>query len=96
MGIVSQLPSFHLFIHRVLTKLSDEVLPHGVNYCQLQLLFVWLYTDRLSLRILQAVDATHAGLAGGFGVRFLSRTLPSRYRGEQLGRVLDCDLEYAC
>ena len=37
-GIVSQLPSFHLSIHRVLTKLSYRVMPYGDYSCQLQLL----------------------------------------------------------
>ena len=40
-GIMYQLPSFHLFIHQVLTKLSNRVMPYGENYCQLQLLFVF-------------------------------------------------------
>lgn len=40
MGIMSQLPSSHLFIHRVLAKLSNRVVPYGVNYRKLQLLFV--------------------------------------------------------
>ena len=40
-GIMYQLPSFHLFIHQVLTKLSNRVMPYGVNYRQLQLLFVF-------------------------------------------------------
>lgn len=39
-GIVSQLPSSHLLIHRVLAKLSNRVMPYGENYCKLQLLFV--------------------------------------------------------
>ena len=39
-GSVSQLPSSHLFIHRVPAKLSNGVLPHGGNPCRLQLLFV--------------------------------------------------------
>ena len=39
-GILSQLPSSHLFIHRVLAKLSNRVMPYGVNYRKLQLLFV--------------------------------------------------------
>ena len=44
MGIVSQLPSSHLPIHRVLTKLSNGIASHGENYCQLQLLFLWIIT----------------------------------------------------
>lgn len=44
MGIVSQLPSSHLSIHRVLAKLSDGIISHGVNYCQLQFLFLWIIT----------------------------------------------------
>ena len=39
-GSVSQLPSSHLFIHRVPTKLSNGVMLHGENPCRLQLLFV--------------------------------------------------------
>ena len=39
-GSVSQLPSSHLFIHRVPAKLSNGVMPHGGNPCRLQLLFV--------------------------------------------------------
>jgi len=35
-----QLPSSHLFIHRVPAKLSNRVMPYGENFCQLQLLFV--------------------------------------------------------
>jgi hypothetical protein len=49
-GIMSQLPSFHLLIHRVLTKLSYKVVPHGENCCQLQLLFVLILTDQFRLR----------------------------------------------
>ena len=49
-GLVAQLPSSHLFIHRVLTKLSYEVVPHGVNFCQLQLLFVLTLTDQFHMR----------------------------------------------
>ena len=41
-GIVSQLPSSHLSIHRVPAKLSNRVMPYGENYCMLQLLFVFL------------------------------------------------------
>lgn len=43
-GIGSQLPSSHLSIHRVLAKLSDGIISHGVNYCQLQFLFLWIIT----------------------------------------------------
>ena len=39
MGIMSQLPSFHLLIHRVPAKLFIRVMPYGENFCQLQLLF---------------------------------------------------------
>ena len=39
-GIAYQLPSSHLFIHRVPAKLSNRVMPYGENYCKLQLLFV--------------------------------------------------------
>ena len=44
-GIVSQLPSYHLFIHWVPTKLSNRVMPYGGNFCRLQLLFVFDFTD---------------------------------------------------
>ena len=40
-GIVSQLPSSHLSIHRVPAKLSNRVMPYGENYCKLLLLFVF-------------------------------------------------------
>ena len=40
-GILYQLPSSHLFIHRVPAKLSNRVMPYGGNYCKLQLLFVF-------------------------------------------------------
>ena len=43
---MSQLPSSHLLIHRVLAKLSNRVMPYGENYCPLQLLFVFFdFTD---------------------------------------------------
>ena len=60
-GIMSQLPSSHLFIHRVLAKLSNRVMPYGGNSRQLQLLFVfdfywpsrstryWLISGRFTL-----------------------------------------------
>ena len=38
-GIVYQLPSSHLLIHRVLAKLSNRIMPYGGNYCKLPLLF---------------------------------------------------------
>lgn len=41
--IVSQLPSSHLFIHRVPTKLSNGSVSHGENYRWLQLLFFRSY-----------------------------------------------------
>ena len=44
-GIMSQLPSSHLFIHWVPAKLSNKVMPYGKNYCQLQLLFVFVCTS---------------------------------------------------
>lgn len=40
-GIVFQLPSSHLSIHRVSAKLSNRVMPYRENYCKLQLLFVF-------------------------------------------------------
>lgn len=39
MGIMSQLPSSHLSIHRVPAKLSNGVMPHGEYHCWLRLLF---------------------------------------------------------
>lgn len=44
-GIAYQLPSSHLFIHRVPAKLSNRVLPYGVNYCQLQLSLMKTVSD---------------------------------------------------
>ena len=44
-GIVYQLPSYHLLIHWVPTKLSNRVMPYGGNFCRLQLLFVFDFTD---------------------------------------------------
>ena len=44
-GIVCQLPSSHLLIHWVPAKLSNRGIPYGENYCQLQLLFVFIVTD---------------------------------------------------
>ena len=52
MGIMSQLPSSHLSIHRVLTKLSNGIASHGVNYCQLQLLYLWIITGLLPCMVL--------------------------------------------
>ena len=50
MGIVSQLPSSHLSIHRVPAKLLAGVMPHGVNCHWLQLLFFpELLTDQTFL-----------------------------------------------
>lgn len=51
-GIGSQLPSSHLSIHRVLTKLSNGIASHGVNYCQLQLLFLWIITGLFPCMVL--------------------------------------------
>ena len=39
-GSMSQLPSYHLFIHRVPAKLLNGVTLHGINSCRLQLMFV--------------------------------------------------------
>ena len=39
-GILSQLPSSHLSIHRVPAKLTNRVMPYGENSCRLRLLFV--------------------------------------------------------
>ena len=87
-GIVSQLPSSHLLIHWVPAKLSNGVMPHGENSCQLQLLFLFDYLLTY-LGITQhcfAVDALLCFLRWSccwciaFGrcilFRFLSRTLP--------------------
>ena len=52
MGIVSQLPSSHLSIHRVPAKLLNRVMPYGVNSCRLRLLFV---VGSLLTGLLQAV-----------------------------------------
>ncbi len=52
MGIMSQLPSSHLSIHRVLTKLSNGIASHGVDYCQLQLLFLWIITGLFPCMVL--------------------------------------------
>ena len=41
-GIVSQLPSSHLSIHRVPAKLSNRVMPYGMYSCRLRLLFIVL------------------------------------------------------
>lgn len=59
-GIVSQLPSSHLFIHRVPAKLLDGVMPHGKNRCQLQLLFFCLIVTDLHspvVVLIYSVDA---------------------------------------
>lgn len=48
-GILSQLPSSHLFIHWVPAKLQNRVMPYGENRCQLQLLFLfWLLLTCIS------------------------------------------------
>ena len=58
-GIVSQLPSSHLLIHRVLAKLSNRVMPYGENYCKLQLLFIFrFYRPTVSTRYGDSVDAS--------------------------------------
>ena len=54
-GIMYQLPSSHLSIHRVPAKLSNRVMPYGENYCRLQLLFV-LYLDLTDLPFPQGTD----------------------------------------
>ena len=58
-GIVSQLPSSHLFIHRVPAKLLDRVMPYGKYRCRLQLLFLLIVTDHaFSVAVLiHSVDA---------------------------------------
>ena len=60
-GIVSQLPSSHLSIHRVPAKLLDGVVPHGKNRCRLQLLFFCLIVTDLPstvMVLIYSVDAT--------------------------------------
>ena len=59
-GIVYQLPSSHLLIHRVPAKLSNRVMPYGKNYCQLQLLFLCLIVTDLHspvVVLIYSVDA---------------------------------------
>ena len=48
-GIVSQLPSSHLFIHRVPTKLNYGVVPQGVNSAGYSSCFYWLLPTGLGL-----------------------------------------------
>ena len=65
-GIVYQLPSSHLFIHWVPAKLSNRVMPYGVNYCRLQLLFVfWYYWPVHSTGYGYSVDASPASFSAG-------------------------------
>ena len=98
-GILYQLPSSHLFIHWVPTKLSNRVMPYGVNYRQLQLLFVFdsyrptaffKKTDfQWTLSFVSSVglvgDAVHFTLHPGF----LSRTLPDFRYFLQSGKALE-------
>jgi hypothetical protein len=67
-GIVSQLPSYHLSIHRVPAKLADRVMPYGNFFCWLQLLFViWFSTDLASFATYLLMDA---GIATNLPVWF--------------------------
>ena len=107
-GIMYQLPSFHLLIHRVLTKLSNRVMPYGENFCQLQLLFVFdCYRPSFSVwgLIFQwtlppdftaglCVDAVYFTLHLVYG--FLSRTLPSFSFFLELGRTLELCYCFVC
>ena len=69
MGIVSQLPSSHLSIHRVLTKLSNGIASHGENYCQLQLLCLWIITGPFPCVVLISFSGRFATRApAGLGV----------------------------
>ena len=66
-GIVYQLPSSHLFIHRVLAKLSNRVVPYGVNYRKLQLLFVvWFLLTLWFCKVRFPADAYPASLNQSF------------------------------
>ena len=67
-GSVSQLPSSHLFIHRVPAKLSNGVMPHGGNPCRLQLLFLpesSLTYRRHQMVLNMSADASPALSGGG-------------------------------
>ena len=66
-GSVSQLPSYHLFIHRVPTKLSNGVMLHGVDFCRLQLLFVpeSSLTNRWHQMVLNMSADAMPALSGG-------------------------------
>lgn len=59
-GIVSQLPSSHLSIHRVPAKLLDGVVPHGKNRCRLQLLFLCLIVTDLHLPVVVLIYSVDA------------------------------------
>ena len=93
-GSVSQLPSSHLFIHRVPAKLSNGVMLHGENPCRLQLLFV--SESSLTYRWYQMVlnmsaDASPALSCGGLYRYGATRSAiglgPS---GTQPGSRMDC------
>ena len=65
--ILSQLSSSHLFIHRVLAKLSNRVVPYGVNYRKLQLLFVvWFLLTLWFCKVRFPADAYPASLNQSF------------------------------
>jgi len=55
-------------------KLSNRVMPYGENYCQLQLLFVLIFTGLPLLQGLFSVDASPA-LSVGLGADVVHFTL---------------------
>lgn len=98
--IVSQLPSSHLFIHRVPTKLFDGIVSHGENYRWLQLLFLAiLLTSFLPGGAGFPADAmpplVPLGLVADVALkchivfRFFSRTLPGSRSCRKPGKVLE-------
>ena len=77
-GILYQLPSSHLFIHWVPAKLSNRVMPYGVNYCRLQLLFVfWYYWPVHSTGYGYSVDASPASFSAGHCADAVVHATPS-------------------
>ena len=93
-GSVSQLPSYHLFIHRVPAKLLNGVMLHGINSCRLQLLFVLEFSPtnlRHQMVLNMSADALPALSSGGLyrsGVTYSAMGLgPSRTRpGSRMDR----------
>ena len=71
-GSVSQLPSSHLFIHRVPAKLLNGVMLHGGNPCRLQLLFVpgSSLTYRWNQMVLNMSADASPALSGGSRYRY--------------------------